>query len=243
MSLIVTTYAPEGIILAGDSRLTLNWNKEVNGKNTNYSITASDTNNKVFQIKDKFGLATFGTADINGIPISGYINQFIEEKIEAKTEIDEIPKYLHEFFGDSLGKPHTLFYLCGYKIENGISVPYIYFIDINTATTNRINFKEDKIRYGANWGGESEVMTRLLNNIKIHNGDKWIDMEATSIPFNFFTLQDAIDFSIYVVRTTIETFRFQQRIKTVGGPIDILAIKPNEIKWIKKKELTTTNNV
>ena len=59
MSLIVTTYAPEGIILAGDSRLTLNWNKEVNGKNTNYSITASDTNNKVFQIKDKFGLATF----------------------------------------------------------------------------------------------------------------------------------------------------------------------------------------
>lgn len=243
MSLIVTTYAPEGIILAGDSRLTLNWNQEIEGKNNNYSITASDSNSKVFQIKEKFGLATFGAADIKGIPISGYINQFIEEKIKDETEIDEIPQFIHEFFGDNLGKPNTSFYLCGYKIENGISIPYIYFLDINQTVTTRINFAGDQIQYGANWGGESEVMTRLLNNIKIHNGTDWIEVNATGIPFNFFTLQDAIDFSIYAVRTTIETFKFQQRIKTVGGPIDILAIKPNEIQWIRRKELTATNNV
>lgn len=243
MSLIVTTYAPEGIILAGDSRLTLNWSQEIDGKNNNYSITASDSNNKVFQIKKKFGLATFGAADIKGIPISGYINQFIEEKIKDETEIDEIPQFIHEFFGDNLGKPNTSFYLCGYKIENGISIPYIYFLDINQAVTTRINLVGDEIKYGANWGGESEVMVRLLNNIKIHNGTDWVEVSATNIPFDFFTLQDAIDFSIYAVRTTIETFKFQQRIKTVGGPIDILAIKPNEIQWIRRKELTATNNL
>lgn len=38
MSLIITTYAPEGIILAGDSRLTLNWNKEINGHQTQFSL-------------------------------------------------------------------------------------------------------------------------------------------------------------------------------------------------------------
>jgi hypothetical protein len=243
MSLIITTYAPEGIILAGDSRLTLNWNQENNGEKTQFSITASDSNRKVFTIKNKFGLGTFGVADIKGIPISGYINQFIEEKITDESQIDEIPKSLHEFFGDTLGKPATTFYICGYKFENNISIPHIYLIDIANSQTNRINIVGTEIQYGANWGGETEVMTRLLNNIKINNGTDWVDFKTPGIPFNFFTLQDAIDFSIYAVRTTIETFRFQKRIKTVGGPIDILAIRPDGTKWIQNKELTATNNV
>lgn len=241
MSLIITTYAPEGIILAGDSRLTLNWNQEVNGEITHYSITASDSNRKIFEIINKFGLGTYGAADINGIPISGYINQFIEEKITNLTEIDEIPQSLHEFFGDNLGKPETTFYLCGYKVENKISIPHIYIIDIKNTNTIRVNIKEDKIQYGANWGGEVEVMVRLLNNIKINNGTDWIDINAPGIPFDFFTLQDAIDFSVYAVRTTIETFRFQQRIKTVGGPIDILAIRHNGTFWVQNKDLVVNN--
>lgn len=51
------------------------------------------------------------------------------------------------------------------------------------------------------------------------------------------TLQDAIDFSIYAIRTTIDTMRFQARPKTVGGPIDVLLISPEEAKFIQKKEL------
>ena len=242
MSLVITTYAPEGIILAGDSRLTLNYNQVFNGEITQFSITASDSNRKVFAIKSKFGLGTYGAADIKGIPISGYINQFIEEKITDETTIDEIPKSLHEFFGDNLGKPSTFFYLCGYKIESNISTPYIYYIDIANSKTSRINANGSEIQYGANWGGETEVMTRLLNHIKINNGTDWVDLNTSGIPFNFFTLQDAIDFSLYAVRTTIETFKFQQRIKTVGGPIDILAITTDGAKWIQNKELTATNN-
>ena len=213
MSLIITTYAPEGIILAGDSRLTLNWNKEINGHQTQFSITASDSNRKVFAIKNKFGLGT----------------------------VSYIPQSLHEFFGDGLGKPETSFYLCGYKLENNISVPHIYYVDIAHSQTNRINLDGTNIQYGANWGGETEVMMRLLNNIKINNGTDWVELTTSGIPFNFFTLQDAIDFSIYAVRTTIETFRFQQRIKTVGGPIDILAITTDGTNWIQNKELTAIN--
>ena len=52
------------------------------------------------------------------------------------------------------------------------------------------------------------------------------------------TLQDAIDFADYAIRTTIETIRFQHKEKTVGGPIDILIVKPNESPtWIKRKKL------
>ena len=239
MSLLISTYVPEGIIIAGDSRLTLSWNEQEAGTNIekNLSITATDTNTKVFSIKEKFGLGTFGAADINGIPISGYINQFIEEKIDTTTEIDSIPKFLHEFFGDDLGKPAMYFYLAGYKIENKISIPYVYLLDINNSTTNRINENVGIVQFGSNWGGESEVMTRLLSDIKIVQNGDLTHLKSSGIPFNFFTLQDAIDFSNYAVKTTIETFRFQQRIKTVGGPVDILSITPKNVRWIKKKEL------
>jgi len=57
------------------------------------------------------------------------------------------------------------------------------------------------------------------------------------IPFQFFTLQDAIDFSVYAIQTTIDTIKFQPRAKTVGGPIDVLVIKPTECIWVSRKQL------
>ena len=50
-------------------------------------------------------------------------------------------------------------------------------------------------------------------------------------------LQDAIDFAVFAVKTTIDTIRFQARPKTVGGPIDVLILTPEGTQWIKKKEL------
>ncbi len=237
MSLLVTLYVPEGIIIAGDSRLTLNWSNKLGEQQMFHSITASDSNNKVFVIKDKFGLGTFNAADINGIPISGFINRFIEEKITNETEIDQIPELLHDFFGAKYNRPKVNFYTAGYKMENGISVQHVYILDISQGITNRVNYFNNTVQYGANWGGETEVLTRIIQNIKVLNNVDWIDLPAVPIPWNFLTLQDAIDFALYAIRTTIETMRFQQKEKTVGGPIDIIAIKPNEKPiWIKKKE-------
>ena len=104
----------------------------------------------------------------------------------------------------------------------------------NTLLTNL----ENGIFNGANWGGEIEVLQRILNTVKLKNGDRWVDLPDTPLIWNFMTLQDAIDFCGYAIRTTIETHRFQQKEKTVGGAIDILVIKPNESPvWIKRKEL------
>ena len=54
-------------------------------------------------------------------------------------------------------------------------------------------------------------------------------------------MQDAIDFAIYSVRTTIDTMKFQARAKNVGGPIDVLLLMPEEEKWIQRKELHATS--
>jgi hypothetical protein len=59
------------------------------------------------------------------------------------------------------------------------------------------------------------------------------------------TLQDAIDFSIFLIRTTIDMQRFSDGIilepgdvAGTGGAIDICVIQPNEgFSWVQKKEL------
>jgi 20S proteasome alpha/beta subunit len=238
MSLIVTLYVPEGIVIAGDSRLTLNWVNPTDQGQQMLSASMSDSFTKIFSINNKFGLGTFGAADINGIPISGFINQFHEEKVKPETNLEEMPQLLLDFFGEKFGYPAINFYLVGYNIENGISVQHVYHINIAAKNYSRKNFVNGQTNHGATWGGETEILSRILNSAKVKQNENWIDLPDTQIPWNYMTLQDAIDFSVYAIRTTIETMRFQQRMKTVGGPIDILVIKPNEAPiWINKKVL------
>ncbi len=240
MSLVITVFVPEGIVIAGDSRLSLTYSTkdEKTQKEFFHTITASDSNDKVFLVKDKFGLGTFGTADIKGMPIAGFINRFVEEKVTDTTEVDQIPQLLLDFFGQPYGFPDVSFYVAGYKIENGMSTEHVHFLNVASKEINRINTSENPC--GANWGGEIEMMSRLLSPVKLKQGDQWNELKAAPLPFNFFTLQDAIDFAIYAVRTTIESIRFQQRPKTVGGAIDILVLKAGEKPfWVAKKKYKT----
>ena len=237
MSLVVTVFVPEGIVIAGDSRLSLTYptKDEVTQKEFFHTITASDSNDKVFLVKDKFGLGTFGAADIKGMPIAGFINRFVEEKVTDATEVDQIPQLLLDFFGQPYNFPAVSFFVAGYKIENAVSNQHVHFLNVASKQINRVNTTANPS--GANWGGETEVMSRLLSPVKLKQGDQWNELNAAPLPFNFFTLQDAIDFSVYAVRTTIESFRFQQRLKTVGGAIDILLLKPGEKPfWVAKKK-------
>ena len=62
-------------------------------------------------------------------------------------------------------------------------------------------------------------------------------MHKPQVIWDAMALQDAVDFSIYAIRTTIDTIRFQARPKTVGGAIDVMVIGPEGESWIQRKEL------
>lgn len=91
---------------------------------------------------------------------------------------------------------------------------------------------------GVSWGGEGDILSRIIKPAFSQDSQgNYQPYPNHQIPYQFFTLQDAIDFSVYAIRTTTDTIRFQPRAKTVGGPIDVLVIKPDEVKWVQKKEL------
>ena len=105
----------------------------------------------------------------------------------------------------------------------------------------RINVRPgtDKILYGAAWGGQGDIIARLIQpGLKTPTGPENQEFPNPPILWDALSVQDAIDFSQFAVWTTMQSIRFQARPKNVGGDIDILLITPHGGGWVKRKEFS-----
>lgn len=237
MSLIVTVFVREGIVMAADSRLTLDANtQQGNQQVVKMAVGLTDSVRKCFLAPGGVGIATYGAADIGGVPITGYIESFISEKLSGGAQmVDAIPSLLLDYFKQFAGPPATKFHVAGYKVEGGKSVQHVWRVDVAANTAQRFN---DPTKQGAVWGGEADVLSRIISPLwSKDQAGNFTELPNNPIPWQFFTLQDAIDFASYAIRATIDTMRFQARPKTVGGPVDVLVLKPTETSWISHKAL------
>ena len=224
--------------MATDSRLTLTIPLGQPGRPPHtLSLTTSDSARKLFLAPNNIGIATCGPADIGGVPIAGFVESFIVEKLAgqnlcAEQVANELKVYL-----SALGvRPGTMFHIAGYTQTEAGWEQTVFSVDPAVGSVLRLNSVNQQ---GANWGGEIDVLQRLLNEVTLvqQDGQATVPLPVFGVPFEFFTLQDAIDFAVFGIRSTIETLRFQNREKTVGGPIDLLVVTPSGAKWIKRKQL------
>jgi hypothetical protein len=238
MTLIIVVAVREGIVMASDSRLTLNNTKQDGEKQiVQMAIAGSDSNTKLFLTPSSVGILCAGQADIKGVPIAGYLDTFINEKLVQNTSVDSLPEKLLEYFHGFENPPSSIFLVGGYKKKENTFEQQVWEVNVKAKASKRINNPEGCCVV---WNGEADILTRLVNPIANKNTNgTYTDFPFYPIEFPFFTLQDAIDFCLFAVRVTIDTMRFQTRAKTVGGPIDVLVIKPNETKWIQRKQLHT----
>lgn len=238
MSLIITVYVREGIVMAADSRLTLTIPRTMAGGQAHMlSLTTSDSAKKLFLAPNYVGIATCGAADIGGVPIAGFVESFIVEKLKGRAlSAEEVAGELQMYFVGLGVSQNTQFHIAGYAKEATGLVQALFMLDVASATVKRLN---QPGLQGASWSGEIDVLQRLLNNVALvqPDGAPPTPLPAFGVPFEFFTLQDAIDFAAFGIRSTIETLRFHAREKTVGGPIDVLVITPDDARWIVQKQL------
>ena len=226
--------------MASDSRLTLNSDQK-RGKNQIINVTTgmSDSNYKTFLSSQNFGISTFGQAQIDGISITGFIESFVSDTGEEKS-VTRFAEKVNKHFRSYNPIPKTGFHVAGYELERGKLIQKLFRVLPEQDRCIHLNpaKKGGKPTQGASWDGESDILVRLIQPAytKDDKGN-YHELPYFSIPWTFFTLQDAIDFAVYAIRATIESVKFQPRAKTVGGPIDVLVIKPNEAKWISRKEL------
>ena len=218
MSIISIVYLPVGIAVAADSRLT-GHRTVANPDSTKIleQFPISDNSQKIVLLnKCPVGIASFGTAIINGATIADYIRLFEINDVEIADSptivAEKLLQHLEEFEG-------TCFYICGYESD----VPFVYLMDSNGL--KRINTTQDgSIDYGLAWGGEPEALNKLINSKPNMN-----------INYKLMPLKDGIDLSKFMVETTINYQRFSDRIKTCGGPIDILVLTKDSAFWYRNK--------
>ncbi len=239
MSLVVTVFVNEGIVMASDSRCTYNIMEKNTQQNTVVHKLGVHTNNstiKTFLCPNNNGLSVCGEASIKGKPITGFIESFIRERISPDTDIDEVPQKIINYFGRLDPKPNAMFTVAGYHKsgEGNNLVQRVYKVRLQDGKIDKLNTETQ----GATWEGESLTLTRLLQPVALKGRDgNYQDLPHSEIAWNFFTLQDAVDFCNYAIKTTIDTMHFQSVVETVGSPINTLVIKPEETRWIAKQEL------
>ena len=231
MSVIIAVYTPTGIVISGDSRTTGTLNQQIlNPQNSQQQInvqtmfTISDATLKVFNVFGIFGVATFGDAHINNLPIAHYIEQFeIQNAQNQPQTTNDLVTELLNYFRQFNPIPRTGFVVAGYDNND----PFVYGVDTFNNTRQRHNYiqPQNQIDYGIVRGGDTDIINRLMNN-------------PQKLPlFEAMNLQDGIDFSRHLIRTTIDQMRFEPGVPTVGGEIDTLIITSNKTEFLYKKKL------
>lgn len=236
MSLIIAVNTYEGIVMASDSRSTGSFTHVNPDGSIRHALGSqiTDTTYKTFLYNDRIGISTCGDGSINNIPIAKYIERFISQKRNNVSTVESISNDLVDFFDSIAPKLRLHFFIAGYEEENiVINQIKLENANIDLPVIEKINTSVP----GAFWDGEFLTLSKLLNPMYIKNQDQYISLPTNEISWQYFTLQDAIDFAKYAVDVTIKTMAFQNCVKTVDGPIDILVIKPDKAFWIACKEL------
>jgi hypothetical protein len=270
LSLGIAFKGPEGIILAADSRVTLQAQQA--GTNTVFPAYY-DNAIKLLRVKgqDFVGAVTYGVGALGSGPgaaqprtAHSYIPEFEQELLnevgEARLSVETFAEKLGDFFQrqwEATMPPNTpaseaLFFLVGGYDEDAAYGRVFQVVIPTTPTPTEYNPDD----FGITWGGQIEVVGRLLNGydpnleslVRTHVHlntaqttnlrDNVLRALAVPVPYQFLPLQDCVDLAIFLVKATATLQKWMIGIRGVGGAIDVATITRTEgFKPIQEKQV------
>ena len=259
MTLAVSLRIPDGIVVAIDSLATaagqIQIVGEVKGKcaKCGEEFTIKDITpppiripssvtpfaQKLFGFKGRYGIAHFGNSFLNGQTIHSQVRRLEKMVPDGILSVDEIADHIQEHLrkeleievGDLSKLPDNVFPI-------GCQVSGFPSADSTVGRTWTLRLgkevKRDKYDgFGCTVSGAREVVSKL-----------WKQDPELPVPrpnYQLFTLQDALDYAEFLIRTTADYQRFANMIPTVGGDIDVALLTPYRgFQWIKSKPLIAT---
>lgn len=258
MTLVVSLRVPDGVVLAADSLQTTQVaiqpavkDFKVTNPKTGEEIPFGDLRlppimmptstssyaQKLFSFKEKFGVATFGSAVLNNRTIYNHIKNLELGLKEEITCVSQAGKILTDYFtqqlqeelkatGQQLGKGQIVmgFQVVGYETQSDL---FGHTVDVGIGEKS-VTQMIDGI--GCTVSGDNEVVRKI-----------WEIGHGTNRAPNYgsFSLKDAVDYVEFLINTTANFQRFANMIPTVGGAVDIALITNySKFTWIKYKDLT-----
>ena len=170
MSLGIVFKGPEGIVLAADSRVTLNAQKKTPPNNVTVQSVHFDNTTKLLSFPEHpyVGAVTYGGAVIGRRTPHSYISEFESELNAKRLSVKDFAEHLSLFFqkraeeSEKRKRPiqdDTVFVVGGYNAGKPYGEVYLFSIP------NKPNLEEqssgDNV-FGITLGGQSEVAGRLM---------------------------------------------------------------------------------
>lgn len=248
MTLAVAVVCQDGVVVAADSRTTLN--------NFRASRVGSDATHKVFG-SGRVAIATWGEAFVLGRSVAHHMANFADAESGNCHHPRAAAEALADHFGDLCDQqlPTDLALAAQQDLSLGFLVAGHDQAGVGEAWEVRLPDREVELAAsmaeggGAVWRGQTDVVSRLLLGY-----DEGLFDEATArygfrheyetlkpllrqfgyrIPFETMNLQDAVDLAALCMRVTVDVQRFSLGANLhapefswpgVGGPTEIAAV-------------------
>jgi hypothetical protein len=168
---------------------------------------------------------------------------------EPRLSVEDFASRLGTFFLSQFQKympggaasENMYFLVGGYNPDE----PYgkIYIVTVPASPTP---IEQHPSVFGISWGGQTQITNRILNgfdqrfidHVQGKLGTSNVDMkdacdEATAlhalkIPYQFLPLQDCVDLSILLIKTTSQLMQYTTDVRGVGGAVDVATITRTE---------------
>ena len=259
MSLAIAIKGPEGVVLAADSRITLEAKRPggtplaVNFDNASKVLSFNKPHNNV-------GAVTYGAAVIGQRTAHSYIPEFeVDLKADTPLKVLDFAQRLSEFYlarwrgtlPEDYAGPSMVFVVGGY--DPGAAYGKVFMLEI---PNNPEPQEQNQNGFGMTWGGQLEIVSRLIHGFdpglpetlrEILNLD---DDQANlafaglrrkfeyPVPFQVLPLQDSVNLAILLIRSTMSLQSLAVGLRGVGGQIEVAIIdRTTGLNYVQRKRI------
>jgi hypothetical protein len=261
MSLGMVIKSPEGLVLAAESRVTLEVHK--NGS-ANTIFNNFDNATKLFSLSQPhhhIGVVTYGQAAIGQRTAHSFVPEFestLSDKLDSVLDYaNSISAFFMQQWYNVMPRPYIgpdmTFIVAGFN--NGEPHGRIYLINLPSSPAP-VEQSPGMGSFGITWGGQREIVDRLLmgydaqilntiyselkpNPSQIAKINTLLQQKhQLQIPLDVMALQDCISLARLFISTTINSQELTIGLRGCGGPIDIAVIqRGKDLSFVQRKEL------
>jgi len=257
MSLVLSLQIPDGLVIAGDSLSTMQGNLQIQadvdtdcpqcGAAVNQRLniqgppiptTTFSYAQKIFPFMEEFGVGTFGASQVGGKTMYFAVRELEQELLEDDHDhpMDTVTNAAQRI-GD---RAHELLSEQDDNLENRPDDHFEVGFQVVGYSENDPEIVEVKVGKNVERNKKDEITASGTHYIVESLHDAWGGRDAMPA-FEAFSLQDAINYAKFMIRTTAEHQEFSPKMANVGGEIDIGLITPfNGFQWIQQKDLSQT---
>jgi hypothetical protein len=264
MTLAIAFKAPEGIVLAADSRVTLT---PAGLPGIPPPQVYFDNATKLLSVNGQasIGIVTHGTGAIgqqDPRTAHGFMPEFEEhlsENCSERATVEEVATELGTFFSQQwtqAGMPDNIdpmnFIVTGF--DKGSAYGRLFDVSVPNAAQPVEQLEGD--RFGIHLGGQADLVQRLMGGfdgrtVEIAKQTLGLDDQQAqnlhqalqaglgiATPYQFLPLQDCVDMSMFLVKMTAAIQGWTIGVRGVGGAVDVATItRTDGFKPIQQKTI------